>query len=103
VEAEAPDRAVGDRGNPVHCPRAGVDGIFRAPYHECMIGLWFLLALFVGIPAAVFASERLRRRRTQAELEDAAVQRARDGAEGPGDHEPLSPALPPLPPAPPGM
>jgi hypothetical protein len=63
-----------------------------------MIGLWFLLALFVGIPALVFGSERLRRRRTRAELEDEAVRRARVGGDGPGDHEPLAPTLPAGPP-----
>ncbi|HET7428171.1 MAG TPA: hypothetical protein VFJ66_01865 [Gaiellales bacterium] len=63
-----------------------------------MIGLTFLLALFVGIPAVVFASERMRRRRSAAELEDEAVRRARKGGEGPGDHEPLAPTLPTLPP-----
>jgi len=67
-----------------------------------MIGLWFLLALFVGIPAVVYGSERLRRRRTQAELEDEEVRLAREGTEGPGDHEPLTPRLPP-PPVPPAF
>ena len=67
-----------------------------------MIGLTFLLALFVGIPAIVLASERMRRRRSTAELEDEAVWRARDGGEAPGDHEPLAPPLPP-PPLPPGF
>jgi hypothetical protein len=66
-------------------------------YDEIVIGLTFLLALFVGIPAVVFASERMRRRRSTAELEDEAVRRARESGEGPGDHEPLAPPLPPPP------
>lgn len=73
-----------------------------APYYVTVIGLTFLVALFVGVPALVFASERLRRRRSTAELEDEAVRRGRDGGEGPGDHEPLAPTLPP-PPLPPGF
>jgi len=63
-----------------------------------MIGLGFLAALFIGIPALVYASERLRRRRTKAELQDEAVRIARQGSESPGDHEPLAPTLPNLPP-----
>jgi hypothetical protein len=59
-----------------------------------MIGLYALLALFVGIPALVFLSDRRRRKRTRAELEDEAVRAAQGAAEGPGSHEPVAPALP---------
>ena len=44
-----------------------------------MIGLYAFLVLFVGVPLLVYLSDRRRRRRTQAELEDDAVRTARDG------------------------
>jgi hypothetical protein len=56
------------------------------------VGLAFILAAFLGVPAVVFLVDRRRRRRTQAELEDEAVWAAQHD-EGPGSHEPV--VLPP--------
>jgi hypothetical protein len=57
-----------------------------------VVGLAFILALFLGIPAAVYVADRRRRVRTQAELENDAVWAAQHH-EGPGSHEPV--VLPP--------
>lgn len=54
-----------------------------------MVAVLAVLFVLVGIPALVYLSER-RRRRTQAELDDAAVRSAKGGSEGPGSHEPVT-------------
>lgn len=53
-----------------------------------MVAVLAVLFVLVGIPALVYLSER--RRRTQAELDDAAVRSAKGGSEGPGSHEPVT-------------
>jgi hypothetical protein len=58
-------------------------------------GLVAIAVVFIGVPLLVWGSEWRRRRRTQEERDDAAIRSARDGATGPGDHEPNAPRLPP--------
>ena len=53
------------------------------------MGLAFILAMFLGVPAIVDLLDRRRRKRTQEEIEDDAVWAAQHH-EGPGTHEPLS-------------
>jgi hypothetical protein len=60
-----------------------------------VIGLLAIAVVFVGVPLLVWLSDWRRRRRTQEERDDAAVRSAREGGEGPGDHEPNAPRLPP--------
>ena len=54
-----------------------------------MIGLAFLAALFLGVPALFYLLDRRRRARTEEEQADDAVWAA-EHHEGPGTHEPLS-------------
>ncbi|HET7428537.1 MAG TPA: hypothetical protein VFJ66_03735 [Gaiellales bacterium] len=53
------------------------------------MGLAFVLAVFLGVPAIVYLLDRRRRKRTQEEIEEEAVWAAQHD-EGPGTHEPLS-------------
>jgi hypothetical protein len=53
-----------------------------------MVAVLAVLFVLVGIPALVYLSER--RRRTQAELDDAAVRSAKGVDDGPGSHEPVT-------------
>jgi hypothetical protein len=63
-----------------------------------VIGLYAFLALFVGIPMLVYLADwRRRRRRTRDEIDAEAVRVAREGSDGPGDHEPMAPGLPNIP------
>jgi cbb3-type cytochrome oxidase subunit 3 len=54
-----------------------------------MIGLGFLAAVFLGVPAIVYALDRRRRARTDEERDDDALWAAQHH-EGPGTHDPLS-------------
>jgi hypothetical protein len=54
-----------------------------------VIGLGFLLALVLGVPALFYLLDRRRRARTDAERDDDAVWAAQHH-EGPGTHDPLS-------------
>jgi hypothetical protein len=54
-----------------------------------LIGLTFILAVFLGVPAIVYLLDRQRRRRTEDERDDEAVWAAQHD-EGPGTHEPTS-------------
>jgi len=66
-----------------------------------MVAVLTVVFVLVGIPALVYLSERRRKRRTQAELEDEAVRAAKGVNEGPGSRErvnltrPAGPLQPP--------
>jgi hypothetical protein len=55
-----------------------------------MVAVLAVLFVLVGIPALVYLSERRRKRRTQAELDDEAVRAAKGVNEGPGSREPVN-------------
>jgi len=53
------------------------------------MGLAFILAVFLGVPAIIYLLDRRRRKRTEVERDDDAIWAAQHH-EGPGTHEPLS-------------
>lgn len=54
-----------------------------------MIGLAFILVVFLGVPAIIYLLDRRRRNRTPEEQADEAVWSAQHH-EGPGTHEPTT-------------
>lgn len=62
-----------------------------------VVGLYAFVALFLGVPILVYLADWRRRRRTRDEMDAEAVRIAREGSDGPGDHEPIAPGLPNIP------
>jgi hypothetical protein len=90
------------QGRTMRVPTRSLDAGCRGTVtSDSMVAVSGLLFVLVGIPALVYLSERRRNRRTQAELNDAAVRAAKGVDEGPGSREPVNltrPSGPLLPP-----